>query len=354
MKYILDNDEILISFDSMPSDKIRKEMKSQGFRWNHFRKVWKAQYTPEREDLAREIVSSYTTARDQAIALPPLGEDATLDEKLERLVVSGDMEEKEEIINGLAQVVESDIDVYVQAIRECEHDVKEADEEKKIQRASIKDTLDELDSKKKLAAGKKQYLEGIITDYLLSTGEEKLTGSIFNVSLKDNLEYSISPELEEDIRRRANLPSWISMELKVNKKEIKALEEIPEGAVVDNNPKMQSWTEEEGAPNTPSYKLSLEAFLGGESISEIAERRNFQWSTVKQHLMKAIDEELLDVHQYVPGTVLAELDSLRWHGNEWRLSNYHDAINFAISYDWVSIALSYLNKENGQATDPYL
>ena len=354
MNYILKNDEIHVSFDAKPSKDILNEMKSQGFTWDRIQKLWKAQYNTERENLARKIVSSDTATQDQAIALPPLGEDATLDEKLDRLVVSGDMEEKEEIINGLAQVVESDIDVYVQAIREYEHDVKEADEEKKIQRASIKDALDELDSKKKLAAGKKQYLEGIITDYLLSTGEEKLTGSIFNVSLKDNLEYSISPELEEDIRRRANLPSWISMELKVNKKEIKALEEIPEGAVVDNNPKMQSWTEEEGVPNTPSYKLSLEAFLRGESISEIAERRNFQWSTVKQHLMKAINEGLLDVHQYVSDTVLSDLDALRWHSDDWTISDYRNAINYAVSYDWVCISLSYLSSPNVHFTSTYL
>lgn len=340
--YRIENNEILISFDGIPSVEIRNDMKSQAFRWDPNRKVWHAPYTQQREELASRIAPTETVIPNEPTASSPLMEGATLDEKLERLLSSNDKAEKAGINNALTQGIEADLDAYVQAIRDYKKDEEDATSEKKAQEASIKDALDEIAAKKKLASDKRKYLEHIIVDYLLSTGEEKLAGSLFNVSFKEVPAYSISAELEEEIRRRANLPSWISMELKINQKAFKELAEIPEGAIESSSYKFQSWTEQEGDPNIPSYQASLDAFLGGESIRDIADRRNLKWGTVKNHLMKAIDEGLLDIHQYVPETMLNELEALSEHSEQWKITDFRNAIHNQISYDWTSLALSFL------------
>lgn len=298
----------------------------------------------EKEELASGIAPSGTVAPNEQLTPPsPLMKGATLDEKLERLLSTDDNSEKEDINNTLTMAIGFELDAYVQAIRDYKKEEEEAAFEKKTKEASIKDALDEIAAKKKLASDKRHLLEHIIHDYLLSTGQEKLAGRIFNVSLKEVTAYSISAKLEEEIRSRANLPSWISMELKINQKAFKELAQIPEGDVdARSSYKLQSWTEQEGDPDIPSFKVSLDAFLNGASIKDIASKRKLSWGTVKNHLMKAINDGVIDIRQYVPETVFEQLDMLREHGSEWRISDYHDAIQRTVSYDWVSIALSYL------------
>lgn len=342
-EYRIENNEILISFDSIPPIVVRNDMKSQGFRWDPGRGIWHADFSNPREELARRICPSNPIEPNEPTSQPPLTKDATLDEKLERLLSTNDEAEKTDLNNALSLGIKSDIDTYVQAIRDYKKIEDDAASEKKTLEAPIKDALEVIAARKKLASDKRNYLEQIIVNYMHDTGEEKLEGSLFNVSFKEESKYSISNELEEEIRQRANLPIWISMELKVNQKAIRELAEIPDGAIATSNYKLQSWTEQEGDPNVPSFIVSLNAFLNGASISEIADRRNLRWDTVKSHLMKAIDEGELNIHQYVPDMILNQLDNLRERGADWSISDYRNAINCAVSYDWVSLALSFLN-----------
>ncbi len=320
--YRIENDDDLFPFDDAPPVEIHNE----------------------KEELASGIAPSGTVASNEQLTPPsPLMKGATLDEKLERLLSTDDNSEKEGINNTLTQGIEFELDAYVQAIRDYKKDEEEAAIEKKTKEASIKDALNEIAAKKKLASDKRHHLEHIIYDYLRSTGEEKLAGKIFNVSLKEVTAYSISAKLEEEIRSRANLPSWISMELKIDQKAFKELAQIPEGDVdARSSYKLQSWTEQEGDPDIPSFKVSLDAFLNGASIKEIASKRKLSWSTIKSHLMKAIDEGLLDIKQHVPESVLNELEALREHKEHWQIPDFRKAINNQISYDWTSLALSYL------------
>lgn len=341
-EYRIEDNEILISFDSIPPVDIRNDMKSQGFRWDPGRKIWHADYSQPREELARRISPSNPIVPNEPTGPSPLTEGATLDEKIERLLSTDNEAEKTGLDNALTLGVESDIDTYVQAIRNYKKVEDDAASEKKTLEAPIKDALDVITARKKLASDKRNYLEQIIVKYMHDTGEAKLKGSLFNVSFKEEPKYSISDELKEEIRQRANLPIWISMELKVNQSVLKGLAEIPDGAVASSNYKLQSWTEQEGDPNVPSFMASLDAFRGGASIKEIADRRNLKWGTVKSHLLEAIDKGELDIRQYVPDTILKQLDNLRERGADWKRTDYHNAINCAVSYDWVCLALSYL------------
>lgn len=341
-EYRIENNEILISFDFAPPVEIRDDMKSQGFRWDPGRKIWHADFSQPREELARRISPANPIVPNEPTRQSPLTEDETLDEKIERLLSTDDEVEKADLDNALTLRIESDIDTYVQAIRDYKKVEDDAVSEKKTMQASIDVAIKEIDARKKLASEKRNCLEQIIVKYMHDTGEAKLKGSLFNVSFKEESKYSISDELKEEIRQRANLPIWISMELKINQSVLKGLAEIPDGAVASNNYKLQSWTEQEGDPNIPSFMASLDAFLGGASIKEIADKRNLKWGTVKSHILKAIDEGMLDIHQYVPDTILNQIGNLRGHSEEWTISDYRNAINCAVSYDWVSLALSFL------------
>lgn len=347
-EYRIEGNEILISFDSIPPVEIRDEMKSQGFRWDPVQRIWYADYSQLREELARRISRVNPIVPNEPTGPSPLTEDASLDEKLEHLLYADNEAEKTYLDNALTLRVESDIDTYVQAIRDYKKVEDDAASEKKATRASIDVAIKEIDARKKHASQKRNCLEQIILKYMHDTGEAKLKGGLFNVSFEEESKYSISDELKEEIHRRANLPVWISMELKINQSILKGLAEIPDGAVASSNYKLQSWTEQEGDPNVPSFMASLDAFRGGASIKEIADSRNLKWGTVKSHLMKAIDEGMLNIHQYIPDTILNQISTLLGRSENWTISDYRNAINCAVSYDWVSLALSYLKIQGAE------
>ena len=53
-----EKDGIEIKFDAMPSYETRQKIKSNGFRWARYRKLWYAKYTDQRWELAQEICNS--------------------------------------------------------------------------------------------------------------------------------------------------------------------------------------------------------------------------------------------------------------------------------------------------------
>lgn len=339
--YTIENNEILIRFDRKPSDDVRAEMKALRIWWDPERSVWHGEYSPEREALAQRICPPATPQPVQA----PLTDNASLDERLNRIIQMKDEGERSALENGVKESVEKEIDAYVQAIREYKHEEEAAAEEKKTQEETIKAAVDEAVARKKVAAEKRRFLENIIKEHLIDTGEETLIGGEYRVRVEEKgSSYSLSGELLENLlsQVRAVLPEWIEVELKPDTKAIRQLDEVPAGVEEHTSFKLQTWTDAEGDPGVPSHILSLNAFNEGLQIRQISENRNLKWITIKSHLMKAIEEGRLDIHQHVPDSVLNELKSLSGHSEQWKISDFRSAIHNQISYDWTSLALSYL------------
>ena len=339
--YTIENNEILIRFDRKPSDDVCAEMKALRIWWDPDRSIWHGEYSPEREALAQRLCPPAAPLQ----VINPLPASASLDERLNRILQTKDEGERCALENGVKLSIEEEIDAYVRAIRGYKQEEEAAAEEKKAQEETIKAAVEDAVARKKAAAEKRRFLETIIKEHLIDTGEGTLIGNKFRVRFEEKgSSYSISDELMANLlsQVRAILPEWITVELKPDAKTIRQMDEVPAGVEEHTSFKLQTWTDAEGDPSIPSYILSLNAFNEGLQIKQISENRNLKWSTIKSHLMKAIEEGCLDIHQHVPDSVLNELESLRGYGDQWKISDFRSAIHNQISYDWTSLALSYL------------
>lgn len=333
-------ENVSIAFDSAPLTPIRNELKSMGFQWDPINSVWNAPYSQEREALVRRLASHPNTRPITTAAVP------TIDAEIERILLTEDSNRRAELLQSLEQRAVSNIDSYVQAIRFYKQIEEDAISEKKEKEAAIKDEVDAIIQKKKVAEQKRLCIERLITKHMVDTGEAVLNGGSYNASLQESISYKVSPELEREIRARAGIPDWLTMELKVNQRAVKEMADVPEGLVETSEFKVQTWTETEGDPNVKAYKKSLKAFLDGATIREIADKRALSWKTVKSHLLTAIDSGELDIRRFVPNSMMLKLDELRNANPEMGLSGFSEAINGEISYDWISLTLTYLGRRS--------
>lgn len=340
--YIIKDKELLISFNGIPEASIRDDMKALSFRWDPAQKVWHAPYSREREDLARKLSNNNAGFQSLPRSSASVPGKESLDVIIDRYLHSEDKNEQDRLIEGIIQDFTSRLDVYAQAIRHYKDEEQLLVSQKKAREASLKEELSDLVSRRKLIEERRKCIEVILTNYMLSTGETQVSGESYNVSFKESATFSLSPEKEDEIRRRADVPNWINLEIKINQKALKELDAVPDGILKTIAYKLVTWTNDEDNPSVPSYEISLNAFREGLSIDEIRNRRGLAWSTIKGHLLKCIEEGLIDIHTYVPDRIMNELESLRGHAQDWRVSDYLRAINYKLSYDWVSLALSYL------------
>lgn len=332
--YRIEDNEIKIAFDGIPHEDVRKRMKENRFRWDPSSKIWHTPFTDERAELARELTE------DLQMQHPKV--PGALVGYIDSILTSEDEDAKIHITSLLTDNVASELDAYVQAIRDYKNEEKQAALEKRQQEAVIKAAVSEITAKKKLAVERRKLLESIIRDYILSTGEARLKGRHYNVSFTESSSFSISEELKEDIRRKAGIPDWISLEFKINQDAFRQLDGIPQGVVESRSYKIRTWTNEEGDPDMKSHEISLAQFSEGKTIREIAEGRNLRWKTIYSHLRTAMDEGQLDIHDHVSEDILNRLKMLAPHGREWTIKEYHNALQKAISYDHTALALAYL------------
>ena len=131
---IKDN-EIQIIFERIPSEEIRKRMKEKRFRWNPASKLWHAPFNDEREALARELTGNLPM---QLGKVPE-----TLADFIDSILTSEDEEAKRHLSSLLSENLASELDVYVQAIRDYKNEEKQAVIEKRQQEAVIKAAVSE-------------------------------------------------------------------------------------------------------------------------------------------------------------------------------------------------------------------
>ena len=340
--YLIKDKELLIRFNGIPEASIRDDMKALSFRWDPSQKVWHAPYSREREDLARNLSNNQAVVSTVEPSPKEESNAAPIDTVIDSYLHSESQREQERLGEEIIRDILTRLDVYAQILRRYRDEEQLLTSQKKVKEAAIKEELSELVSRKKRIEERRKCLESVLTNYMLSTGETLLSGESYNLSFKESPTFVLSTEKEEEIRHKAEVPEWITLEIKLNQKVLKEMERIPEGVLTRTIYKLVTWTNDEDNPSVPSYKASLNAFREGLSIDEIRIKRGLAWSTIKGHLLKSIEEGLLDIHAYVPERIMKELDSLRGHGLDWKVSDYLRAINYKLSYDWVSLALSYL------------
>ena len=92
--YTVENDEILISFDRIPSEEIRNKMKSLSFRWAPQSKVWHAPISQEREELANSLVTGTTSFEVVPSQTNQIPDDAAIEAVVDRYYNSNSSTEK--------------------------------------------------------------------------------------------------------------------------------------------------------------------------------------------------------------------------------------------------------------------
>mgnify|MGYP002620989626 CR=1 FL=1 len=338
--YTVENDEILISFDRIPSEEIRNKMKSLSFRWAPQSKVWHAPISQEREELANSLVTGTTSFEVVPSPTNQIPDDATIEAVVDRYYNSNSSTEKNILREWLSHRLTSDVDNFAEAIRKYKE--QEFHTRHQRQLGNSRNDEDEDSSNLKDIRLKRNFLERIALEYLRSNNLDILSGNEYNISFKEKQTYTLSPEAEEEIRQSVQLPSWVSIEVKINQKALEQMDNLPEEISISSTRKIVVWSKDEQDPRISSYQLSLKAFNEGMSIDEIRQSRNFARSTVEGHLLRAINTGELGIHAYVPERVMNELDSLRSHSDQWSLSDFMNAIGYKLSLDWTSLALRFL------------
>lgn len=336
--YSITDGEIVISFDGIPSSDTRSLIKSVQFRWDPVSKSWRAPHSAEREELAAKLTG---TPPETGV---PVVKDTALDAGIVRCLSAGD--DREAVEEAIIETIAGDPDRAAAAVRDYRAVELAADARRKELQSRVKVEADAAVAERKAAAAKREVLEDLLARYLLETGEDVLRGDRYRISLKESVTYGISGNLENEIRRRAALPPWITMDLKVDQAALKKASSLPEGVVMDVTHTAVTWTEREGDPNRDSYAYTLDCFLAGCSIRDIADRRGLSWKTVFKHLRRAMREGRLDIRSYVDDSLLSAVGAV--------LSDPATAdctpqrcmeIVHEYSYDKVVLAMSYLSRD---------
>lgn len=330
--YRIDNNEILISFDGIPDAAVRDEMKrDKRFRWDPERTVWHGAFTPENEALAQRITGAI-----------PAG--MSLEEKLQMCIETPGADAKTQLADSLMGTVEEHLDEYLEFIH------KTVDEEKTIQEriddceSRIEEEKSGYESQKKTLAAKRAIVEKVIASYLNSVGEERIKGSLYNVSIKESYSYKLDTAFEEELKAKIAqiLPGWIDVEFKI-RKEAKQMEPKPQGIVVGKSKQsINVWSDDETEPGLSRKELDLLAFKQGKGIKEIADERGAEWKTVYNNLKKGMNDGSLNIHDFVDQATLDRIVELYNQNNAMKPYDYVRELGNRVSYDMVILSLLFL------------
>lgn len=331
-KYTIENNEILISFDGIPAASIRDEMKAgRRFSWDPDRLVWHGSLTPENEALAQKITGAIPT-------------DISLEERLQMCIEAPGSDAKTQLTDSLMGTVEEHLDEYLEFIH------KTVGEEKTIQEriddceSRIEEEKSGYESQKKTLAAKRAIVEKVIAFYLNSVGEERIKGSLYNVSIKESYSYKLDAAFEDELKAKIVqfLPDWIDVEFKI-RKEAKQMDPKPQGIVVGKaKQSINVWSDDETEPGLSRKELDLLAFKQGKEINDIAGERGVDWKAVYNNLKACLKDGSLDIHAFVDQSTLDRIVDLYNQNWDMKPYDYVRALGNTISYDHVILSLSFL------------
>ena len=332
---LISNGEITISFSSAPKNSTLSLIKAKGFSWYPKQKFWKAQYSPEREEVAKNIVAAdQDAATFQQESMPSV--DTGLDEVISKYLTEGNPDGVLEqiVFNHFTSNPDSVIDLINQY-----KDEESCIEAEKAQYEDVILALKDIDNRKKFIANKKGELERIIASYLDKNNIDKQKCSEYCLVLTTSKSFSLSEDYVSNLIAGLNLPSWLNVEIKLNKGVIKKMGTVPDGVNVIKTKKVKL---RENLNNTSNESLTY--FNQGMTIKAISKQRELQWKTVYKHLCKAMSEGKLDLLDYIDSETL---EAIKQYHNDNPTTNsimdYCNAFSGEVKYDIMALALKYLN-----------
>lgn len=330
--YRIENDQILIAFDSIPAASVREEMKrGRRFSWDPYRNVWHGALNAENEALAQRLTG----------AVPA---DLSLEEKVRTCLETPASEAREQLEDSLMGAAGEEFDEYLDFIHRI------AAEEKSVQaridecESRIRDEKSGYESQMKALAGKRALAEKAVASYLNSIGEERLRGRLYNVSIKETYSYKLDAAFEEKLKSliAPALPKWIDVEFKI-RKEVKQMDPRPEEIVVGKTRQTVSvWSDDETEPGLSKKELDLLAFRQGKGIQAIADERGVERSTVYKNLKECLNDGSLNIRDFVDQSTLDEIAALKNQDWEMKTNDIVRKLGNRVSYDLVSLSLCSL------------
>ena len=332
---LISNGEITISFSSAPKNSTLSLIKAKGFSWYPKQKFWKAQYSPEREEVAKNIVDAdQDAATFQQESKPSV--DTELDEAISKYLT------EENPDGNLEQIVFSHLtsnpDGVIALINQYKKEASSSEAEK-AQYEDLRNALKKITDRKKFVANKKRALESIVASYLDKNNIDKQKCSEYSLVLTTSKSLSLSKDYVSDLIAGLNLPAWLNVEITLNKSVIDEMETVPDGVnVIETKQiKLQQILSD-------TKKESLMYFKQGMTIEEISEQRGLQWGTVLRHLSSAISEGKLDLLDYIDYETLAAIKQYHEDNPTTNtIKEYCNAFSGEVKDDIMALALKYLN-----------
>lgn len=330
--YSVENGEVLIRFDYIPSQSVRAEMTADHqFKWDPERKVWHGAFTPENEALAQKITGNLPT-------------ELSLDEKLQMCIDAPGSEAKSKLTEALEEAVDENLDKYLDYIHHTAEE--ETSIQKKIEECmgKIEEEKSGYEVQKKALAAKRQIVEGVVAAYMTSIGADRTKGSQYNVSIKESYTYKLADEFAKELKAKieAMLPDWLDVEFNI-KKEAKGMNPMPEGMIVEKSKQsINVWADNEIDPGLSKKELDLMSFKQGKSIKEIADERGVRWQAVYENLKACMNEGTLDITAVVGQANIDRIVELYNQNHGLKPRGYVNALENAVTYDYVVLVLSHL------------
>ena len=336
--YRIENNEILIDFEGViPSLDVRNEMKAdKRFRWDPDKSVWHGAFNPENEALAQKITG----------VIPS---NISLEERLQMCIEAPGMAAKTQLTESLMSSVEEHLDEYLEYIHLAKGEENAIQEKIADIERKIEDEKSGYELRKKAYASKRAIIETVIASYLNSVGEERLKGTLYNVSIRESYNYKLDDAFEQELRAKlsAILPEWIEVDFKI-RKEAKEMDPKPEGIVIGKSKQSVSvWSDDEMEPGLSKKEQDLLLFKQGKSIQEIADERKVEWKTVFNNIKKCMNEGSLGIQEYISQDNLSRISALYNQNNDMKPYDYVRALGNTVSYDIIILSLSYLGLSRG-------
>ncbi len=330
--YSVENGEVLIRFDDIPSQSVRAEMKADHqFKWDPERKVWHGAFTPENEDLAKKITGDIPT-------------DLSLDEKLQMCIDIPGTDAMSKLADSLGEAIDEDLDQYLDYIHRTVGEESAIQERIEECKSRIEEEKAGYEAQKKALAAKRRIVEDVVATYLNSIGADRTKGSLYNVSIKESYSYKLADEFACELKAKIAelLPDWIDVDFKV-KKEARGMDPMPEGMIVGKSKQsINVWADNEIEPGLSKKELDLMSFKQGKTINEIASERGVRWQAVYGNLKACMNEGSLDITAAVGQENLDKIVELYNQDPGLTLPNFVRALDNAVTYDYVALALSHL------------
>lgn len=103
-----------------------------------------------------------------------------------------------------------------------------------------------------------------------------------------------------------------------------------------------------------TQRLSLELFLQGKTIEEIAQERSYTASTIEGHLARFVASGELDILKLIPAEKLEMIQAHFVESGNSSISEAKGVLGEAVSYGELRMVINYMTKRNSDPPSKYI